>query len=246
MPLAKLQALRRCLSADTNRPLDGEQYGELNADRIPRHFAKAPVQPERKECFMKKIVFLVLMAVAILSLFPSCVTLFLLAEKDNVIRKTRAVEWTFDSPHSGQQPATVLFWFGLKTYNGIDISKAISAPKNIYGRPLVTIPAGTAEFTFDSGFSRNVGRSVHYYTIEDCHFTYKFEPGRKYFIGQGSELKSKGNLIKYSQYRHYVRIYDAFPELSADGRITKKEWKAFFKDLDSHLIASIPIFDTDD
>jgi hypothetical protein len=43
-----------------------------------------------------------------------------------------------------------------------------------------------------------------------------------------------------------VRIYDYFPALKKGGRINKKEYKALGRALDSsRLLASIPIFETD-
>ena len=195
---------------------------------------------------MKKIAFLSVIVLLSLSL-SSCFTLMVGMIKNNTIKKTRFVEWRFDPSVPDDKSAKIVFWFDIKTYNAIDISRAFTIEKSLYPTPLVIIPAGVAEFFFDSGFTRATSNSTIYYTVKDCHFQYNFEAGKEYFITVGSELKSKGGLFKFDEYTYYARIYDLFPNITNTDRITKKDYKALEKSIKdkSHLIVSIPIFETD-
>jgi len=198
----------------------------------------------------KKLYLFTVLVVCFSLLFSSCFSLLSsMLDEDEMVNHTRIVEWTFNESVPAEQTSKILFWFDIKTYNGIDISEVFKTKERVSIMSLTNIPAGDAEFTFDSHFYRSRGRTTIHYTIRDCQFKYKFEPGKQYFVTRGYELKEKGGMFKDAQYTHYVRIYDYFPEFT-NGRINSKQYKKLktdleAKDFNSRLIASIPIFDTD-
>jgi hypothetical protein len=159
------------------------------------------------------------------------------------------VNWTFDESLPAERQSEIFSWVKIKTYNGIDISEVFTTKKNVSLVPWMIIPSGVAQFTFDSGFTRTNGDTTVYYTVKDCSIQYNFEPGKKYYLMLDKELKTKATLLKFAEYTYYVRIYDYFPEFTND-RINKKQYRAYRKIVDSknfdeRLIASIPIFETD-
>jgi hypothetical protein len=165
--------------------------------------------------------------------------------EDIAVKTARIVEWTQDPSIPEDQSSKILFWFDINSYNGIDIEEVFNTKRMLYIKSLITIPPGTAEITFDSGYSRSYASRTVYYTIQDCIFQYNFEPGKKYFVSIGRELKSKGGLFKDAHYTYYALIYDYFPTVSK-GRITKREYKKLNKSLTpTSLLASLPIFETD-
>jgi len=197
----------------------------------------------------RKILFTILI-ICFSFLFSSCFSLFFARQAEkSVVNHTKIVEWTFDQSTPGQQTSRILLWFDIKTYNGIDISEVFSTNQLFHIKSLINVPAGDAEFIFDSGFVRVYNSSTVFYTVKDCHFRYNFEPGKEYYVTQAAELKEKGGIFKDPQYTYYVRIYDYFPVFS-NGRINKKQYKKLKNDTESEdfksrLIASIPIFETD-
>ena len=199
---------------------------------------------------MKRKWLLAVMVVMFSLSLTSCFTLFFsTVERNEVVKRTRVVNWTFDPSLPPEKQSEIYFNMEIKTYNDIDISETFYTKKMLHMLPWAVIPAGVAKFTFDGWFTLSTGNTTTYYTVQDCSFQYNFEPGKKYYVTVGNELKEKGNLFKFAEYTYYARIYDYFPEF-ANGRISNKQYNANqkavkSKDFDNHLLASIPIFETD-
>jgi len=208
---------------------------------------------------MKKMNFKVVMA-GLLFLLPSC------SSNPYYLNAfyTRIKEWTFDASAAREKSSDILFVSNLTTlnaYNGIDIKDAFLTEEKVPNGltlnviPLLRIPAGAAEFNFDTSFDRfdrhfvNNVQTYTRYTVKDCHFKYNFEAGKKYVVGIQGDLK-KGT--SKDEYDYYARIYDYFPEFEilSDGRVDAKKLASFMqyydsKDFASYLVDSILIFETD-
>jgi len=193
----------------------------------------------------RKFLFLVLSGYILLSM-SSCISLFFAGVESGIIRNTRIVEWSFDQSLPQERTAKVLMWSGeLKAYNGIDIASAFTTAKMLHIKPLLNIPAGVSEFTFDYTYTRSYGNTTIYYNVKECIFKYNFEADKKYFVSIGREQTEKGGLIKDAQYVFNINIYDYWPVLDGD-RISNNEYKKLEKELPSKKIAVIPIFRTED
>ena len=145
----------------------------------------------------------------------------------------KVVETTFDPSIPESSSAKVLFWLDVQTYNGIDIRKAWAEKNNDIA--LVSLPSGESAFTFNAYFTRDYGRLIESYTINDCEFRYKFESGQEYIVRWFLEKEPK-KFLQPQEYKYYVQIYNKLP-----GNMRSYNSSDF---KDSDLLASFHIFDT--
>ena len=147
----------------------------------------------------------------------------------------KVVETTFDPSRPASLSSTVLFWLDIQTYNNIDVREAWGKENDT---PLVTLPDGEAEFTFNAYFSRDYGRVIEHYTINDCKFSFKFEGGKDYTVRWFLDKKPK-KFLQPQEYEYYVRIYGKLPR-------DMKGWSSNSDLKEDDLIVSLFMFDTED
>jgi hypothetical protein len=156
---------------------------------------------------MKKVMFLIALALGSAVFLSSCLFLLSSTHKMNVDNTLP------------DESAVVQFvgFFEIKQWNGIDIRDDIYKKKSVWSndKTVLTVPSGQNSFVFFVGFIVEGYNSSTTYKFDNIELQYVLEAEKKYTIA--TSIRSLG---LFKGYEFYIELYDV-----TGKKELLKEWK---------------------